>query len=147
MRSKSTPRLLLGLGAAMLSSMSIAAAPAADDHPRHHAAAGQSPAAAMAPAASLPAMQMRMNAIREARDPERRMALMQEQMQAFEMAMQKTAAGCPMAEGQAPGAVGAMNPDMMREHMQIMHKHMGMMQQMMGMPMEGMPMTPTQPAK
>ncbi len=146
MRSKSTPRLLLGLGAAMLSSMSIAAAPAADHHPRHHAAAGQSPAA-MGPAASLPAMQMRMNAIREARDPERRMALMQEQMQAFEMAMQKVAAGCPMAEGQAPGAMGAMNTDMMREHMQIMHKHMGMMQQMMGMPMEGMPMTPTQPAK
>jgi hypothetical protein len=113
---------------------------------------------AWAPAASVPALQARMKSIREATDPERRMALMEEQIQALEAASQGVSAGCPMMGGQMPGgpmgtgpmmkgrgpgtgpAAGTgpmggmmMDPKLMQEHMKMMQEHMGMMQNMMKM--------------
>lgn len=114
-------------------------------------------AQAWPPAASVPALQARMKSIRETADPERRMALMEEQIKALEAASQGGAVACPMMGGQpaggpmmggqmgpggmmkgrAPGAdpMGGMmmDPKLMQEHMQMMQQHMGMMQRMMGM--------------
>ena len=102
-----------------------------------------------------------MKSIRETTDPERRMALMEEQIQALEAASQGAPAGCPMMGGQmmggpmgagpmmkgrGPGAGPAagtgpmgptggmmMDPKLMQEHMKMMQEHMGMMQNMMKM--------------
>jgi hypothetical protein len=115
-------------------------------------------AQAWPPASSVPALQARMKSIREATDPERRMALMEEQIKALETASQGAPAGCPMMGGQMMGrqmgagrmmkgrgadaapATGTgpmggmmMDPTLMQEHMQIMRQHMGMMEQMMKM--------------
>ena len=114
-------------------------------------------AQAWPPAASVPALQARMKSIREATDPERRMALMEEQIKALEAASQGGAAGCPMLGGQPPGGpmMGVqmgpvammkgrapaaapmpgrmMDPKLMEEHMKLMQQHMGMMQNMMKM--------------
>ena len=57
------------------------------------------PAQAWPPAASVPALQERMKSIRAETDPERRMALMEEQVKALEAASQGTPAGCPMMGG------------------------------------------------
>ena len=111
-------------------------------------------AQAWPPAASVPALQARMKSIRETTDPERRMALMEEQIKALESASQGGAAGCPMMGGQmgagpmmkgggaGPGAgpMGGMmmDPKLMQEHMQLMQQHTGMMENMMKMH-QGMP--------
>ncbi|TAH44664.1 MAG: hypothetical protein EYC67_13075 [Betaproteobacteria bacterium] len=107
-------------------------------------------AQAWSPAASVPALQARMKSIRETTDPERRMALMEEQIQALDAASKATSAGCPMSGpmagpmgGQmkgargptgAPGSMGGMmmDPKVMNEHMRLMQQHMKMMEQMMG---------------
>lgn len=128
--------MALALAATLATSAALAAppAPASTDWP---------------PAASLPALQVRMQAIRETRDPERRMALMEEQLKAFE-AYAQGAPQCPMAGGAGPAGPmmgpgagrggppmmdGSVTPELMREHMQLMQRHMGMMQRMMRMPM------------
>ena len=106
------------------------------------------------PAASGPALQARMKSIRAETDPERRMALMEEQIKALEAASQGTPAVCPMMGGQmqggpmgagpmmkgagaGPGAGGMggmmMDPRLVQEHMKMMQEHMGMMQNMMKM--------------
>lgn len=114
-------------------------------------------AQAWPPAASVPALQARMKSIRDTTDPERRMALMEEQIKALEAASQGVPAGCPMMGGpmmggpmgpgpmmrRGPGAGPApgggpmggmmMDPKLMQEHMQIMQQHMGMMERWMGM--------------
>ena len=111
-------------------------------------------AQAWPPAASVPALQARMKSIRAETNPERRMALMEEQIKALDAASQGTPAGCPMMGGQMPGGpMGAgpmmkgggvgpgagpmggmmMDPKLMQEHMKLMQEHMGMMQNMMKM--------------
>lgn len=60
-------------------------------------------AQAWPPAASVPALQVRMKAIREATDPARRMALMEEQIQALEAASAAAPGACPMMGGAMPG--------------------------------------------
>jgi hypothetical protein len=110
-------------------------------------------AQAWPPAASVPALQARMKSIRAETNPERRMALMEEQIKALDAASQGTPAGCPMIGGQmgagpmmkgsgpGPGAgPGAgpmggmmMDPKLVQEHMKLMQEHMGMMQNMMKM--------------
>ena len=113
-------------------------------------------AQAWPPAASVPALQARMQSIRAETNPERRMALMEEQIKALESASQGGAGGCPMMGGQmgagpmmkgrGPGAAPAagagptgpmggmmMDPKLMQEHMQMMQHHMSMMEQMMKM--------------
>lgn len=113
------------------------------------------------PAASGPALQARMKSIRAETDPERRMALMEEQIKALEAASQGMPAGCPMMGGQmqggsmgagpmmkgaAPGAgpMGGMmmDPKLMQEHMKMMQQHMGMMQDMMKMQPAAKPVMP-----
>jgi hypothetical protein len=131
------------------------------------AQADQAPA--WAPAASVPALQARMKSIREATDPERRMALMEEQIKALEAASQGAPAGCPMMGGQmmggsmgagpmmkgrAPGAgpaagTGSMGPvaptgGMMMDP-KLMEEHMKMMQEHMGMMQNMMKMPRTSP--
>lgn len=107
------------------------------------------PAQAWPPAASVPALQARMKSIRAESDPERRMALMEEQIKALDAASQGTPAGCPMMGGQmgagpmmkgsgrgsGAGPMGGMmmDPKLMQEHMKLMQEHMGMMQNMMKM--------------
>lgn len=141
--------MALALAATVGASAALAAPPAAP-------ASGEWP-----PAASLPALQVRMQAIRAEKDPERRMALMEEQLKAFE-AYGQGMPQCPMAGGPAgagpmgPGAGrggppmmmdGGVTPEMMREHMQMMQRHMGMMNRMMKMPMMMQPpATPAGPA-
>jgi hypothetical protein len=101
----------------------------------------QTTAQAWPPAASVPALQARMQSIREATDPERRMALMEEQIKALDAASQGGPAGCPMMGGPMMGGqMGGMmmNPKLMQEHMQMMQQHMGMMENMMKMH-HGMP--------
>jgi hypothetical protein len=141
----------------------IAAPPGGADHDSHHPRTAeapsrtqapaqpevQAPAAGSATAASLPALQARMKAIREATDPARRMALMEEQIQALEAATRAQAAPGPMGgpmmggRGPGPGPGGMMmDPDLMREHMELMQRHMEMMQRMMNMPM-----APARPAQ
>ena len=98
-------------------------------------------AQAWPPAASVPALQARMKSIREATDPERRMALMEEQIKALDAASQGGPAGCPrMGGAMMGGQMGGMmmNPKLMQEHMQMMQQHMGMMENMMKMH-QGMP--------
>lgn len=118
-------------------------------------------AQAWPPAASVPALQARMKSIRETTDPERRMALMEEQIKALDAASRGATASCPMIGGQVnggpmgagpmmkgrgPGAAPApgagpmgpmggmmMDPTVMQQHMKIMQQHMGMMEQMMKM--------------
>ncbi len=114
-------------------------------------------AQAWPPAASVPALQARMQSIRETTDPAHRMALMEEQIKALEAASQSMSAGCPMMGGQMQGGqmqggpMGAgpmmkgagpgagpmggrmMDPKLMEEHMKLMQQHMGMMQNMMKM--------------
>ena len=108
-------------------------------------------AQAWPPAASVPALQARMKAIRETSDPERRLALMEEQIQALDAASKAASAGCPMggpmagpmggpmrgARGPAgaPGPMGGMmmDPKLMNEHMKLMQQHMRMMEQIMGL--------------
>ena len=106
-------------------------------------------AQAWPPAASVPALQARMKSIRAESDPERRMALMEEQIKALDAASQGTPAGCPMMGGQmgagpmmkgsgrgsGAGPMGGMmmDPKLMQEHMKLMQEHMGMMQNMMKM--------------
>lgn len=113
------------------------------------------------PASSVPALQARMKSIREATDPQRRMALMEEQIKALEAASQGVPVGCPMmggpttggpigpgpmmrgrgpGAGPAPGAVPMgpmggmmMDPKFMQEHMQLMQQHMNMMERMLKM--------------
>ena len=105
------------------------------------------------PAASVPALQVRMKAIREATDPERRMALMEEQIKALETASQTATQPCPMGSpkgmpmkggrgpGAGPGAVGGMmmDPALMQEHMKMMQQHIDMMQRMMKAPASAAP--------
>lgn len=132
-------------------------------------------AQAWPPAASVPALQARMKAIREATDPERRMALMEEQIKALEAASQGGAAGCPMLGGQPPGAPmmgGQMGPGpMMRGRgpgaapmpgaapgagpmgpmggmmmdPKLVQEHMQMMQQQMGIMQRMMGLPPATP--
>lgn len=111
-------------------------------------------AQAWPPAASVPALQARMKSIRAETDPERRMALIEEQIKALEAASQEMPAGCPMMGGQmmggpmgagpmmkgggagaGAGPMGAMMMDsaLMQEHMKMMQQHMGMMEKMMKM--------------
>ena len=111
-----------------------------------------------APAASVPALQVRMKAIREATDPERRMALMEEQIKALETASQAVTQPCPMGgpmggpmgipmqggrgPGTGPGAAGGMmmmDPALMQEHMKMMQQHLDMMQRMMKAPAPASP--------
>ncbi|MBS0552240.1 MAG: hypothetical protein JSS47_06875 [Proteobacteria bacterium] len=103
-----------------------------------------------APAASVPALQVRMKAIREATDPERRMALMEEQIKALETASQAVTQPCPMgipmqggrSPGTGPGAAGGMmmmDPALMQEHMKMMQQHLDMMQRMMKAPAPASP--------
>jgi hypothetical protein len=124
-------------------------------------------AQAWPPAASVPALQARMKSIRAETDPERRMALMEEQIKALDAASQGTPAGCPMVGGQMPGGpMGAgpmmrggaagpgagpgagpmgglmMDPKLMQEHMKLMQQHMGVMQNMMKMYPAGKPAMP-----
>jgi hypothetical protein len=120
-------------------------------------------AQAWPPAASVPALQARMKSIRVETDPERRMALMEEQIKALDAASQGTPAGCPMVGGQMPGGpMGAgpmmrggaagpgagpmgglmMDPKLMQEHMKLMQQHMGVMQNMMKMYPAGKPAMP-----
>lgn len=84
------------------------------------------------PASSVPALQARMKSIREATDPQRRMALMEEQIKALEAASQGVPAGCPMTGGQMMGGM-MMDPKFMQEHMQLMQQHMNMMERMLKM--------------
>ena len=128
-------------------------------------------AQAWPPAASVPALQARMKSIRETTDPERRMALMEEQIKALDAASQGAPAGCPMMGGQmmggqmkggpmgaaptmkgrgpgaAPGAgpapIGPMGGMMMDPT--LMQEHMKMMQQHMGMMEQMMKMHPATP--
>ena len=82
-----------------------------------------------------------MKSIRETTDPERRMALMEEQIKALDAASQGGAAACPMMGGKMMGGqMGGMmmDPKLMQEHMQMMQQHMGMMENMMKMH-QGMP--------
>ncbi len=132
-------------------------------------------AQAWPPAASVPALQARMKSIREATDPERRMALMEEQIKALEAASQGGAAGCPMLGGQPPGGPmmgGQMGPGAMMKGRapaaapmpgaapgaapmgpmggmmmdpKLMQEHMQMMQQHMGMMQRMMGMQPATP--
>lgn len=140
--------MALALAATVGASSALAAPPAAP-------ASGEWP-----PAASLPALQVRMQAIRAEKDPERRMALMEEQLKAFE-AYGQGMPQCPMAGGPGAGPMGpgagrggppmmmdgSVTPEMMREHMQMMQRHMGMMNRMMKMPMMMQPpATPAAPA-
>lgn len=106
-------------------------------------------AQAWPPASSLPALQARMESIRETTDPAHRMVLMEEQIKALEAASQGAFTGCPMMGGQMMGdqmmkggapAAGTgpmgrmmMDPKLMQEHMKLMQQHMGMMQNMMKM--------------
>lgn len=95
-------------------------------------------AQAWPPAASVPALQARMQSIRETTDPAHRMALMEEQIKALEAASQGMPAGCPMMGGQMQGGpMGAgpmmkgagpgagpmggmmMDPKLMQEHMKM----------------------------
>ena len=120
-------------------------------------------AQAWPPAASVPALQARMKSIRAETDPERRMALMEEQIKALEAASQGMPAGCPMMGGQMQGGpMGAgpmmkgggagpgagpmggmmMDPKLMQEHMKLMQEHMGMMQNMMKMHQGARPAMP-----
>ncbi|WP_240794405.1 hypothetical protein [Azoarcus sp. DD4] len=141
--------MALALAATVAASAALAVPPAAP-------ASGEWP-----PAASLPALQVRMQAIRAEKDPERRMALMEEQLKAFE-AYGQGMPQCPMAGGPGAGPMGpgagrggppmmmdgSVTPEMMREHMQMMQRHMGMMNRMMKMPMMMQPpATPAGPAK
>ncbi len=93
-------------------------------------------AQAWPPASSVPALQARMKSIRAATDPERRMALMEEQIKALEAASQGAPAGCPMMGGQM------MDPKFMHQHMQMMQQHMGMMERMMKMHPGALPAAP-----
>ena len=98
-------------------------------------------AQAWPPAASVPALQARMKSIRETTDPERRMALMEEQNKALDAASHGGPAACPMMGGKMMGGqMGGMmmDPKLMQEHMQLMQQHMGMMENMMKMH-QGMP--------
>ena len=61
------------------------------------------PVQAWPPAASVPALQERMKSIRAETNPERRMALMEEQIKALETASQGAPASCPMMGGQMMG--------------------------------------------
>ena len=118
-------------------------------------------AQAWPPAASVPALQARMQSIRETTDPAHRMALMEEQIKALEAASQGMPAGCPMMGGQMQGGpMGAgpmmkgagpgagpmggmmMDPKLMQEHMKMMQQHMGMMQNMMKMQPAAKPVMP-----
>jgi hypothetical protein len=118
-------------------------------------------AQAWPPAASVPALQARMQSIRETTDPAHRLALMEEQVKALEAASQGMPAGCPMMGGQMQGGpMGAgpmmkgagpgagpmggmmMDPKLMQEHMKMMQQHMGMMQNMMKMYPAGKPEMP-----
>ncbi|WEN43042.1 hypothetical protein CKCBHOJB_02643 [Thauera sp. GDN1] len=89
-------------------------------------------AQAWPPASSVPALQARMKSIREATDPQRRMALMEEQIKALEAASQGVPVGCPMMGGQMMGGM-MMDPKFMQEHMQLMQQHMNMMERMLKM--------------
>ncbi|CAL95563.1 hypothetical protein [Azoarcus olearius] len=129
--------LALALAATVGASAALAAPPAAP------------PSGEWPPAASLPALQVRMQAIRAEKDPGRRMALMEEQLKAFE-AYGQGMPQCPMAGGPGAGRGGppmmmdgSVTPEMMREHMQMMQQHMGMMNRMM---MMQPPATPAAPA-
>ena len=122
-------RFMFTLTLATALSAASAADPSSEDHQAHHPDTAQAAPATAAPAASIPALQQRMRAIRETTDPARRMALMDEQMQAMESMMQGMPADCPMMGG----AIGGQGPDMMRDHMQKMEKHLEMMRQMMEM--------------
>lgn len=173
MKRNPVSRAVLALVTAGAAFTVQAAAPVADDHGVHHPESATSAAPAtgsgspaqrgaagdvvMPPAASLPALQQRMKAIRAETDPTRRRALMEEQMQAMESAMHQMPADCPMGgpmtgggmmgggmmgggmmggarNGQPPSSDGqASSPDMMRNHMQMMEQHMKMMEQMMKM--------------
>lgn len=114
-------------------------------------------AQAWPPASSVPALQARMKSIREATDPEYRMAMMEEQIKALEAASQGAPSGCPMMDGQmmkgrGPGAGPApgtgpmggmmMDPKLMQEHMKMMQQHMSMMKNMMKMHPAATPAAP-----
>lgn len=125
-------RFMLALTLATIMAAASAADPSAEEHGAHHPDTAQAAPAGTAPApppASIPALQQRMRAIRETKDPERRMALMDEQMQAMESMMQGMPADCPMMGG-------GQGPDIMRDHMQKMEKHLETMQRMMEMHMK-----------
>ena len=114
-------------------------------------------AQAWPPASSVPALQERMKSIRAETNPERRMALMEEQVKALEAASQGALSGCPMMDGQmmkgrGPGAGPApgtgpmggmmMDPKLMQEHMKMMQQHMSMMKNMMKMHPAATPAAP-----
>ncbi|AKU11627.1 hypothetical protein AzCIB_1731 [Azoarcus sp. CIB] len=80
----------------------------------------------------MPALQQRMKVIRSEEDPARRMALMEEQVRAMELAMRDMPDKCQMAAG----PMGGKAPDVTRDHMRMMEKRMDMMQQMMEMHMK-----------
>lgn len=125
-------RVVFALTAATAMSVTFAAAPTDEEHQSHHPEVAQVTPATTGPAASMPALQQRMKAIRSEKDPARRIALMEEQMRAMESAMGNMPDGCPMTSG----SMGGKAPDMMRDHMRMMEKRMDMMQQMMEMHMK-----------
>ncbi|MCK9987452.1 MAG: hypothetical protein AzoDbin1_03924 [Azoarcus sp.] len=131
-------RVVFALAAAAAMSVTFAAAPTDEEHQSHHPDVAQVTPATTGPAASMPALQQRMKAIRTEKDPARRMALMEEQMTAMESAMRDMPEECPMAGG----TMGGKAPDMMRDHMRMMEKRMDMMQQMMEMHMKAGPTNP-----
>lgn len=105
--------LWLAMAAAFtLSAAAIAATPSDDEHDAHHPQVAQAEAASATPAETTPrpamrmqAMRERMQAIREATDPQARLGMMDEQMADLE-AMMKDIAACPMMSGTAPGRMG-----------------------------------------
>lgn len=147
-----------------LSTGALAATPATEEHDAHHPAQEQAEAvspdvsgATMPMPMRMQAMQERMKMMREARDPQDRMRMMEEQMADIDTAM-KGMADCPMMSGDMPmGRMGMGGEGMMRQQggmgmMQrrgeamhdggmMMRHHPGMMQQhgeMMGKRLDSM---------
>jgi hypothetical protein len=140
MKPMTSMRVVFALATAAALSAAFAAGPTDEEHQSHHPDAAPVAPTAMGAAASMPALQQRMKAIRAEKDPAHRMALMEEQMRAMESMTREMPAGCPMADG----AMGGKSADMMRDHMQMMEKRMDTMQQMMEMHMKSYPMKPMQ---